>query len=90
MVAGDDRGMRVFRGFPRHAVLLLLAVSFALVAVVAAVSGVVATYVTQQARQTADQHARSGVDLLVGVGPRLPALSARGLARGLHRGMQRS
>jgi EAL domain-containing protein (putative c-di-GMP-specific phosphodiesterase class I) len=75
--------MRVFPGYPRRAVLLLLAVSFALLAVVAAVSGLVGGYVTQQARQTADQHARSGVNLLVGVGPRLPSLSARSLARGL-------
>lgn len=76
-------GMSVFRDFPRRAVLLLLAVSFALFAVVAAVSGAVGGYVTQQARQTADQHARSGVDLLVGIGPQLPTLSAPRLARGL-------
>ena len=83
LVVGDDRGMRGFRRYPRRAVFLLLAVSFALFAVVAAVSGLVGGYVTQQARQTADQHARSGVDLLVGVGPLLPTLSAHRLARGL-------
>ena len=83
MVVGDDWGMRVFRRYPRRAGLLLLAVSFALLAVVAVVSSLVGGYVTQQTRQTADQHARSGVDLLVGVGAQLPALSADGLAHGL-------